>query len=81
MPKDPGTGIFVWILQNFSEHLFLQNLSGRLLLEVTLCVDHVLKFFLFVYNYNSEDGRVEMEKKLTEKNSTVKIKKYQPILQ
>ena len=28
-------------------------------------VEYALKFFLFVYNYNTDDGRVEMEKKLT----------------
>lgn len=56
-------------------------MGNHCIVDFTLCVDHVLKFFLFVYNYNSDDGRVEMEKKLTEKNSTVKINKYQPILQ
>ena len=26
--RDFGTGVFLWILRNFSEHLFLQNTSG-----------------------------------------------------
>ena len=26
--KDSGTGVFLWILRNFLEHLFLQNTSG-----------------------------------------------------
>ena len=26
--RDPDTGVFLWILRNFEEHLFLQNTSG-----------------------------------------------------
>ena len=28
LKKDSGTGVFLWILQNLQEHLFLQNTSG-----------------------------------------------------
>ena len=28
LKRDSGTGVFVWTLRNFSEHLFLQNISG-----------------------------------------------------
>ena len=30
--RDPGTGVLLWILWNFQELPFLQNISGRLLL-------------------------------------------------
>lgn len=39
-------------------------LGTHCIVEVTLSVDHVLKFFPFVYNYHTGDGRVEMENKL-----------------
>ena len=28
LKRDSGTGVFLWILRNFYEHLFLQNTSG-----------------------------------------------------
>ena len=31
--KDSGTGVFLWILRNFLEHLFLQNTSSGCLIE------------------------------------------------
>ena len=39
LKKDSGTSVFLWILKIFSEHLFLQNTSGRLLLEYKLYVE------------------------------------------
>ena len=39
------------------------------IVEVTFCVDNVLKFFLFVYNYNTDDGPAEMENKFNKKSS------------
>ena len=33
LKRDSGTGFFLWILGNFSEQLFLQNTSRRLLLQ------------------------------------------------
>ena len=39
-------------------------LGNHYIVEVTLCVDHVLKFCIFVYKYNPDNDRGETEKKL-----------------
>ena len=48
---DSGTGVFLWILQNFYEHFFLQNTSGRLLLS-----------FHWTANSTSKQGKKWKEK-------------------
>ena len=39
--KCSGTGVFLWILQNFEEHIFLENMSGLTNINKYLC-EHVL---------------------------------------
>lgn len=39
-------------------------MGNHYIVEVTLCVDHVLKFCIFVYKYNPDNDRGETEKKL-----------------
>ena len=34
LKRDSGTGVFLWIFQNFWEHLFLKNSSGSCFLEL-----------------------------------------------
>ena len=53
---DPGTDVFHWILRNFSEHLFLQNTSGRLLLNITLTrvpASRLIRSFIKKFHLNS----------------------------
>ena len=34
LKRDSGTGVFLWILRIFSDHIFLQNTPGQLLLNI-----------------------------------------------
>ena len=42
-------------------------LENYFIVKVNLFIDHVFKFFLFEHNPNTDDVRVEMEKKLEKK--------------
>ena len=39
--------------------------------ECKLCFDHMLKFFLFPYNYNTVDDRLKMEMKPDKKQENL----------
>ena len=47
-------------------------MGNHCIVDFTLCVDHVLKFLIFVYNYNTDDGHVEIEKNLLKNQENMK---------
>ena len=50
LKRDRGTGVFLWILRNFWEHLFLQNISGG-----SFCIEDYCSYHMYtpVVNFHS----------------------------
>ena len=51
LKKDSGTGAFLWILQNFSENLLLQNTSGDCFLKMVIMKLLINSFLSIVTNF------------------------------
>ena len=66
LKRDSGTGVFLWILQNFWKHLFYRTpLAAALMLQVRSCCSNYIA-------YNSKNN-LKLNKSPAQKQSLIKI--------